>query len=78
MFNNVEPTIEMVGDSPVRFSLAAMMSDTWLAFARTGNPNHAGLPFWPPYSIEKRPTMILNTEPGIKEDPYSEERQAWS
>jgi para-nitrobenzyl esterase len=78
VFNNVEPTIEMVGDSPVRFSLAAMMSDTWLAFARTGNPNHAGLPFWPPYSIEKRPTMILNNEPGIKEDPYSEERQAWS
>jgi para-nitrobenzyl esterase len=78
VYNNIEPPIELIGDSPECNKLASTLSDTWLAFARTGNPNHPGLPFWPPYSAEKRATMILNVKPRVEEDPYSEERKAWS
>jgi len=32
--------------------LADMMSSYWANFAATGNPNHAGLPDWPPFDKE--------------------------
>ncbi|MBB4614182.1 carboxylesterase/lipase family protein [Novosphingobium taihuense] len=37
------------------------MSNAWLAFARNGNPQHAGIPSWQPYD-ETRPTMLFNLE----------------
>ena len=29
------------------------MSEAWLAFARSGDPNHAALPAWKPYTAER-------------------------
>jgi para-nitrobenzyl esterase len=78
VFNNVEPTIGILGNSPERIPLAAKVSGAWLAFARSGNPNHKGLPGWPTYDKEKRATMIFNTECRVENDPRGEERQAWA
>ena len=36
-------------------------SSTWLAFARTGHPNHDGIPHLPPYSSDRRPMMIFHS-----------------
>ena len=36
------------------------MSRAWLAFARHGRPDHAGLPAWPGYSTAGRATMIFD------------------
>ena len=57
--------------------LSKIMMDTWLSFARTGNPNHAGIPEWPTYDINKRSTMILGISPKVEEDPMSRVRKAW-
>ena len=32
------------------------------AFARTGNPDHMGLPYWPAYEASTRATMIFDDE----------------
>jgi para-nitrobenzyl esterase len=77
VFNNVEPTIGILGNSPERIKLAANMSGAWIAFARTANPNHKGLPQWPTFDKTKRATMIFNTECKVENDPRSEERKAW-
>jgi para-nitrobenzyl esterase len=53
------------------------MSQTWLAFARTGNPNNSAIPKWPGYSSEQRATMIFDNECRIENDPYGAERLAW-
>jgi para-nitrobenzyl esterase len=67
----------LAGDSPTRFVLAEKMSRTWLAFARSGNPNNEAIPLWPAYSEAARPTMIFDNECHVVNDPYRDERLAW-
>ena len=55
--------------------LADTMSDTLIAFARTGDPNHGDLPHWPAYNLSKRSTMLWNTTSKICDDPRGRERQ---
>ena len=62
--------------TPSMRALQATMSDTWVAFARTGNPNNRHLPDWPAYDAQKRATMSLNVEPRLLDDPSATERQA--
>ena len=77
VFDNVA-TDRLSGDTPTKFALAEKMSDAWLAFARSGDPNHGGIPKWPGYSIEQRATMIFDNECTVAHDPYGAERLAWS
>ena len=51
------------------------VSAAWVAFARTGNPNHKGLPTWPTFETTRRATMILNKESKVVDDPNGEERK---
>ena len=57
--------------------LSEQMMDSWIAFAKTGDPNHKGIPNWSSYDLEKRPTMILGKEVILVEDPFGEERKIW-
>jgi para-nitrobenzyl esterase len=68
----------MTGDSPARFALADKMSSTWIAFARTGNPNNGAIPNWPAYSTATRPTMIFDNQCRVENDPLGAERAAWT
>jgi para-nitrobenzyl esterase len=53
------------------------MSKAWATFARTGNPNHKGVPRWSKYTTEKRSTMLFNNECIMENDPGKVERKAW-
>ncbi|MFX1573530.1 MAG: carboxylesterase/lipase family protein [Promethearchaeota archaeon] len=57
--------------------LSEQMMDAWIAFARSGNPNHENIPELPPYDLEKRATIIFDKEVTIQYDPYSNERESW-
>jgi para-nitrobenzyl esterase len=57
--------------------LAKNVMDAWVAFARTGNPNHDDLPLWPPYDLDERATMILGIKSSIVQDPMNELRLLW-
>jgi para-nitrobenzyl esterase len=59
---------------PTGPQIAAIMSDSFLAFGRTGNPNCATLPSWPLFSVDQRPTMIFELPPRVENDPRSGER----
>ena len=58
--------------------LADRMSETWIAFARTGNPNKpgSGPPVWKPYNAKNRATMLFNTKCTCVNDPTREQRAA--
>ena len=57
--------------------LSEKIMDSWIAFARTGNPSHSNIPEWPKYNTEKRSTMILGKVIKVVYDPYGKERMAW-
>jgi len=76
VFDNVDLTPSMVGTGAELHPMADKISGAWVAFAKTGNPNHKGLPNWPAFNTSQRATMILNTECKVVNDPYGEERRA--
>ena len=55
--------------------MADLMSEAFIAFARTGDPNHAGLPSWTPYGMDQRQTMVFDLEPKMASDPRGDERR---
>jgi para-nitrobenzyl esterase len=79
VFNNLGiPGIEeFLGPAPPQ-SLADRMQDTWIAFAKTGNPNHPGLPDWPAYNTGTRSTMQIDVDQKLVNDPYGQDREVWN
>ena len=75
------PTTEQIpGYKPtdsVAAALAQKWSDTLIQFAKTGNPNGAGLPEWPKYDAVARKTMVLHAEPQIETDLNRNLRDLW-
>jgi para-nitrobenzyl esterase len=75
MFDNITLASPMTGGGPEAQKLADQMSDTLIAFARTGNPNNPAIPYWPRFDLQTRPTMIWDTTSHIANDPRGEERK---
>jgi para-nitrobenzyl esterase len=73
---NVQEAPSMTGTGKDRLPLEEKMSAAWAAFARTGNPNHKGLPTWPKFDTTTRATMILANECKVVNDPNGAERKA--
>jgi para-nitrobenzyl esterase len=73
--DNVAVADGMTGNGLEAVQLAAQMSETWIAFARTGNPNHKGLPEWRPYDLSKRQTMSFSSPSRLVSDPRGNERR---
>lgn len=76
VFDNVDLATTEIGTGPERQPLADKMSRAYVAFARTGNPNHAGIPTWPAFNTKDRPTMVWNNECKIVNDPFGAEKAA--
>ena len=57
--------------------LSEKMMDAWIAFARTGNPNHKNIPELLAYDKGKRATILFDKEVTVENDPYGNEREAW-
>lgn len=63
--------------NPVVRSLADNWSNTIVQFARTGNPNGAGLPEWPQYNEEHRQSLVLDGEPSVAENLDQKDMERW-
>ncbi len=74
-FDNVALSHRMTGTSPAAYAMAEQWSETYLAFARTGNPNNPRIPPWPAYDLRRRATMVFNLESRVVDDPRGEERR---
>jgi para-nitrobenzyl esterase len=77
VFDNVEESRRFVGDGDAPLLLAEAMSSTWLAFARSGDPNNARIPTWPAYSLDRCEQMIFDVPCRIERGFGQAERAAW-
>ncbi|HLG58428.1 MAG TPA: carboxylesterase family protein [Vicinamibacterales bacterium] len=78
VFDDLEAGKVYTGSGPAAQRIADQMSAAWVAFARTGNPNHRGIPQWTAFNTDQRPTMVFGAGPDAKliNDPGHEERLA--
>ena len=56
----------------------AWMAPAWLAFARTGTPEHEGLAHWPTWDAARRATMIFGARTGPVDAPRDAELAVWA
>ncbi|MCP5432020.1 MAG: carboxylesterase family protein [Alphaproteobacteria bacterium] len=49
-------------------AMSNLMSGYWLAFAKTGDPNHQGAPAWPAFDTAKGATMVFDDVSAAKEN----------
>lgn len=75
VFDTVERSRSITGPGEAPVKLARLMSDAWIAFARTGNPNTTALPDWPRYDTTRRATMVFDAAPKVVDDPEAEVRK---
>ncbi len=75
-FDNVKISARMTGGGPEAIALADKVSDAWIAFARSGDPNTPKLPHWPAYDAKDRATMVINNVSKVVHDPLREQRLA--
>jgi para-nitrobenzyl esterase len=77
VFDNTDVPTLMTTGSPADKALAARMSEAWIQFAKTGNPNHKGLPNWPTYAPKDRSMMVFDTDCRMVNDQGGDERRFW-
>jgi para-nitrobenzyl esterase len=65
-------------NSPQAQLMAQRLGSAYLAFAKTGDPNNANIPHWPPYEADTRPVMVFDTNTRLEKDPNRELRLMWN
>ncbi|PLW82871.1 carboxylesterase/lipase family protein [Kineobactrum sediminis] len=78
VFDNTHPqktTYGFTTGTEKERSMADKISDSWIAFARSGNPDTGKLPDWPNYSGASRQTMVLDNVSKVIEDPIKSRRE---
>jgi para-nitrobenzyl esterase len=75
VFDNVELGPILLGNAATTQRLGTVASSAWAAFARSGDPNTAGLPKWPRYTAATRATMMFDVNSRVVNDPNAGVRQ---
>ncbi|HEX8603396.1 MAG TPA: carboxylesterase/lipase family protein [Pseudoduganella sp.] len=77
VFDNIgKPGATAIG--PQAQAMADMMSEAFIAFARSGNPASRFIPRWEPYDLARRQTMVFDVPPRLADDPRGAERELFS
>jgi para-nitrobenzyl esterase len=76
-FDNIDkPGANAIG--PTAQPMADQMSATFIAFARTGNPNNELIPRWENYTLARRQTMVFDVPSRLEDDPRGAERRLFA
>ena len=59
------------GDDVISERISRQMQDAWIAFARTGNPNHVDIPEWPAYKPQAQAVLRFAENTELLEDHHA-------
>ncbi|MFL5296797.1 MAG: carboxylesterase/lipase family protein [Phenylobacterium sp.] len=62
-------------EGPTAQTMADRMSEAFIAFARTGDPNCRAIPRWEPYGLPHRQTLVFDNATRLVDDPRGAERR---
>lgn len=65
-FDNITLANQMTGGGKEAFILADKMSQSWINFVKTANPNHDKIPNWPQYNQKNTSTMRFDLKCEVK------------
>ena len=77
VFDNTAAQGSKTGNDARARAMAARMSGALIALARHGDPNHADIPSWPPYTLQERQTMVFDDDSSLQNDPRGGERRLY-
>ena len=77
VFDHPDKISSMTGAGSDRAAIATVMSSTWVAFARTGNPNHSGIPQWAAFNPITWPTMVFGSRTRAEMTPGARSERQW-
>jgi len=75
VFGTLDAKGSIVGTGPDSVAMSNTMSDAFINFARSGDPNGGALPKWEPYTLPRRQTMVFDTASRLEDDPRGAERE---
>jgi para-nitrobenzyl esterase len=78
VFDNLDKPGSKTGTGPAARAVAHQMSEAFLAFARTGDPNCAAIPAWSKYTLPRRSTLVIDETSAMVDDPRREERELFA
>ena len=77
VFDHPDKISSMTGAGSDCAAIATAMSSAWVAFARSGNPNHSGIPPWAAFNPTTWQTMVFGSRTRAENDPWGAERREW-
>jgi para-nitrobenzyl esterase len=78
VFGTLDAAGSQTGTGADARAASAAMQESFVAFARAGDPNHSGMPRWPKYDLAKRSTMIFDTQSQVENDPRRWQRELFA
>ncbi|WP_074654357.1 carboxylesterase/lipase family protein [Terriglobus roseus] len=64
-------------EPPSAHVLERQMHDAWVAFIKGEPPAASGLPPWPKWDPQQRPTMLFNRTSTVERQPFESELRLW-
>ncbi|WP_374132572.1 carboxylesterase/lipase family protein [Sphingomonas sp. 28-62-20] len=78
VFGTLAAEGSQTGTGPETKTASAAMQDSFIALAKTGNPNHGALPHWPRYDLHRRATMIFDVQSHPQDNPRAWQRELFA
>lgn len=77
-FGTLSAPGSFTGTGPAAQRLSRQVMGAFAALARTGRPAAPGLPFWAPYTLPTRATMLFDASSRMADDPRRWERELFA
>jgi para-nitrobenzyl esterase len=77
-FGTLDAEGSITGTGAAARAVSSKMMDAFIAFARSGDPNHPAMPAWPVYTLANRETMVFDEPMRSVNDPRKWERELFA